>query len=209
MMERFSFKTKEGCSRLLALFIILILLSSFLGQLSQTDGGAIKIESIVLDAQGAELNGELYYPAGTTSNDKLPAVIVNHGGGCIYGTMKNIAQEIARRGFVVFNVSAYGSGLSAQPDYDDAGQGINGFFQSLKAVEGQESFLPSATPMGLHDAVNFVRSLAFVDTENIGMVGHSMGAYRTSAAVALDCGFLSLNDTICRRRDQRGCRQPR
>ena len=81
MMERFSFKTKEGCSRLLALFIILILLSSFLGQLSQTDGGAIKIESIVLDAQGAELNGELYYPAGTTSNDKLPAVIVNHGGG--------------------------------------------------------------------------------------------------------------------------------
>ena len=126
MMERFSFKTKEGCSRLLALFIILILLSSFLGQLSQTDGGAIKIESIVLDAQGAELNGELYYPAGTTSNDKLPAVIVNHGGGCIYGTMKNIAQEIARRGFVVFNVSAYGSGLSAQPDYDDAGQGING-----------------------------------------------------------------------------------
>lgn len=196
MMERFSFKTKEGCSRLLALFIILILLSSFLGQLSQTDGGAIKIESIVLDAQGAELNGELYYPAGTTSNDKLPAVIVNHGGGCIYGTMKNIAQEIARRGFVVFNVSAYGSGLSAQPDYDDAGQGINGFFQSLKAVEGQESFLPSATPMGLHDAVNFVRSLAFVDTENIGMVGHSMGAYRTSAAVALDCGFLSLNDTM-------------
>jgi len=197
MKEKFfTFKTKRGCSRLLALFIALILVSSFLAQLVQTDGGSIKVESITIDARGAELNGELYYPAGTTGNDKMPCVIVNHGGGCIYGSMKNIAGELARRGFVVFNVSAYGSGLSAQPDYDDAGQGKNGFFQSLRVVEGQQSFLPTATPMGLHDAIDFVRTLDMVDTENIGIIGHSMGAYRISAATTLDCGYLSLNDIM-------------
>ena len=195
-MKTFTLKTKSGCNRLLALFIVLILVSSFFAQLVQTDGGKIKIEPIMIDARGAELSAELYYPAGTTGDNKYPAVIVNHGGGCIYGTMKNTAEELARRGFVVLNVSAYGSGLSAQPDYDDAGQGINGFYQSLRAVEGQQSFLPTATPMGLHDALNFVRSLEMVDSERIGMMGHSMGAYRTSAAAALDCGFLTLNDTL-------------
>ena len=195
-MGKFTLKTKAGCNRLLAIFIVLIFVSSFFAQLVQTDGGKVKVEPITIDARGAELSAELYYPVGTTGNDNLPAVIVNHGGGCIYGTMKNIAEEIARRGFVVLNVSAYGSGLSAQPDYDDAGQGINGFYQSLRAVEGQESFLPTATPMGLHDAINFVRSLDMVDSERIGMVGHSMGAYRTSAAATLDCGYYSLNDMM-------------
>ncbi len=196
MEKRFSLKTKAGCSRLLAVFIALILVCGFCAQLVQTNGGKVKVESIVIDARGAQLTGELYYPAGTTGEDKMPAVIVNHGGGCIYGTMKNIAEEIARRGYVVLNVSAYGSGLSEQPDYDDAGQGINGFFQSIRAVEGQQSFLPTATPMGLHDAINFVRSLEMVDKENIGIVGHSMGAYRISAATTLDCGYLSFNDTM-------------
>ena len=196
MMKSFTLKSKAGCKKLLALFIVLILVSSFFAQLVQTNGGTIKVEPIMIDARGAELSAELYYPAGTIGDDKLPAVIVNHGGGCIYGTMKNIAEELARRGFVVLNISAYGSGLSAQPDYDDAGQGINGFYQSLRAVEGQQSFLPTATPMGLHDAINFVRSLEMVDKENIGMVGHSMGAYRTSAAAALDCGFLTFNDIM-------------
>ncbi len=195
-MKKLTLKTKSGCNRLLAIFIAIILISSFFAQLVQTNGGTVKIEPITIDARGAELTGELYYPVGTIGDDKLPAVIVNHGGGCIYGAFKNLSEEIARRGFVVLNINAYGSGMSAQPDYDDAGQGINGFFQSLRAVEGQQSFLPTATPMGLHDAINFVRSLEMVDSEHIGMVGHSMGAYRTSAAAALDCGFLSLNDQL-------------
>lgn len=195
-MKGLTLKTKAGCNKLLAIFIALILISGFFGQLVQTSGGTVKVEPIVIDARGAELSAELYYPVGTVGDDKMPAVIVNHGGGCIYGTMKNMAEELARRGFVVLNVSAYGSGMSAQPDYDDAGQGINGFYQSLRAVEGQQSFLPTATPMGLHDAINFVRSLDMVDKERIGMVGHSMGAYRTSAAAALDCGFLTFNDTM-------------
>ena len=192
----FGFFSKQSCIRLALLCAAIILVSSFFAQLVQTDMGKVKIEHITIDARGAELDGELYYPAGTTSHDSMPAVIVNHGGGCTYGTMKNMAEEIARRGFVVFNVSAYGSGMSAQPDYDDAEQGLPGFYSSVNVTDGVKSELPAATPMGMTDALDFVRSLEFVDSTRIGMVGHSMGAYRTNAAAILDCGYLSLNDSL-------------
>ena len=128
----FGFYSKQSCVRLALLCAAIIFVSSFFAQLVQSDLGKVKIENITIDARGAELNGELYYPSGTTSHDSLPAVIVNHGGGCTYGTTKNMAEEIARRGFVVFNVSAYGSGMSEQPDYDDAEQGLPGFYSSVK-----------------------------------------------------------------------------
>ena len=192
----FGFYSKQSCVRLALLCAAIIFVSSFFAQLVQSNLGKVKIEPISIDARGAELDGELYYPAGTTSHDSLPAVIVNHGGGCTYGTMKNMAEEIARRGFVVLNVSAYGSGMSAQPDYDDAEQGLPGFYSSVNVTDGVKSELPAATPMGMTDALDFVRSLEFVDSTRIGMVGHSMGAYRTNAAAILDCGYLSLNDCM-------------
>lgn len=40
----FTLKTKQGSKRLLALFICLILLCSFLARLVQTDFGTIKVE---------------------------------------------------------------------------------------------------------------------------------------------------------------------
>lgn len=31
------------------------------------------------------MDGQLYYPAGTSSQEKLPAVVIAHGGGMNYG----------------------------------------------------------------------------------------------------------------------------
>ncbi len=194
--RKLSFRTKSGCKRLLAIFICLILVSSLFACLIQTNFGSVKVEHVTIDARGAELAAELYYPAGTTSHDSLPAVIVNHGGGCIYGATKNLAEELARRGFVVINPDAYGSGLSAQPDYDDVDQGINGFYSSVNITDGNKSDIPAATPMGMTDALNFLRSLKFVDSTRIGIVGHSMGAYRANATAIVDCGYYSLNDNM-------------
>ena len=49
--------TKEGCGRLLAIFIAVILVSGLCAQFVQTDGGRIKVEPIMLDARVAELSG--------------------------------------------------------------------------------------------------------------------------------------------------------
>ena len=162
----FTWKTKQGSKRLLALFICLILLCSFFARLVQTDFGTIKVEQITIDARGAELTAELYYPAGTTSKDLYPGIVITHGGGCTFMTSRIWAEELARRDFVVLNVSAYGAGMSAQPAYDENDQGVEGLNGDL-------------TPMGLIDAKNFLSSLSFVDSTRIGMAGplHGFQAY--------------------------------
>lgn len=179
----FTLKTREGSKRLLVLFIVLILLGSLFARWIQTDFGRIKIEQISIDARGAELTGELYYPAGTTSKDLYPGIVITHGGGCTYMTSRIWAQELARRDFVVLNVNVYGAGTSAQPVYDENDKGIEAFERDL-------------TPMGLIDAKNFLSSLTFVDSERIGMAGHSMGSRRTGYAAVMDCGYFTLNDRL-------------
>lgn len=181
--KKLTWKTKEGCSRLLAIFVAAVIVFGLFACVFQTNFGTVKIEHITTDARGATLNGELYYPVGTSSQNKLPAIVVTHGGANTYGTTKNIASELARRGFVVFNVSAYGQGMSEQPYYDDSDQGANG----LNITK---------TPAGVYDAIDYVRSLTFVDTTRIGVFGHSMGAYREDFAMIQDCGFFTLNDMM-------------
>jgi dienelactone hydrolase len=181
--KKLSLKTLKGCTRLVFIFIAIILVSGLLGQVFQSDFGTVKTQRISVDFRGAELNGELYYPAGTSSKDKLPAIVIGHGGGCNYAVFNGVASELARRGFVVFNASAYGSGLSEIPKYDENGNGVEGL--NVRT-----------TPLGTLDSVDYVRSMAFVDPTRIGIVGHSMGAGRTAVTTATDCGFLSFNDIL-------------
>lgn len=181
--KKFTFATLEGCKHVFTLCLIVIFCFSLIGQLIQSNCGRIKIEQITIDTRGAELSGELYYPSGTSSNDSLPGVVVTHGGGCNYGVTRGIAYELARRGFVVFNVSAYGSGSSTMPKYDELGNGENGLVIFMST-------------MGLLDAVDYVRSLAFVDSTRVGLIGHSMGAGRSATTALADCGYFSANDML-------------
>ena len=179
----FSFKTPEGCKRLLFLFLALIILFSAVARLIASDFGNVKITRVYFDSRGAMIEADLYYPAGTSDEDKLPAVLLAHGGGVTNGNMKGFAEELARRGFVVLNVNSYGVGLSEQPVNDDGGQGIHGFDRK-------------ATPAGMIDALNYVRTLKFVDQTRVGMAGHSNGSRRSGYAAMMDCGYLTFNDTM-------------
>ncbi|MCR4607838.1 MAG: alpha/beta hydrolase [Oscillospiraceae bacterium] len=182
--KKFTLKTAAGCKRLIALFLIVILLSSFFANLVSSDGGKVKVSHLKIDARGAELDGDLYVPAGTSDSDCLPAVITIHGGGVVKGVMKHFAEELCRRGFVVYNINAYGQGLSEQPKSDDAGLGENGFDVRAKPLQGA------------WDAVDFLRSLKYVDKTKIGITGHSMGSRRAGLAAIFDCGYLTLNDML-------------
>ena len=174
-MKKLTLKTKEGCWRLLIIFLALIVLFSCAARLVSSDAGKIKVSRVTFDSRGAT--------AGTTDEDKLPAVLVGHGAGVTRGIMKGIAEEIARRGYVVLNVDAYGYGMSEMPVNDDSGQDKDNFDSKL-------------TPGGMLDALNFVRTLEFVDQTRIGMAGHSAGSRRTASAAMLDCGYLTLNDLL-------------
>lgn len=181
--KRLTVKTARGCRLLLAISIVIVLLFSFFAHLLTTNGGTVKLTRVTIDARGASMEGELYYPVGTTDEDNLPAVVVTHGAGITHIVTKGISQELARRGFVVLNISAYGAGLSEFPERDEIGM-------------GKENYNGRATSGGLLDAVNFVRTLEFVDQTRIGIAGHSQGHRRTSMATALDCGYLTFNDIM-------------
>ena len=182
-MKKLTLKTKEGCWRLLIIFLALIVLFSCAARLVSSDAGKIKVSRVTFDSRGATVTADLFYPAGTTDEDKLPAVLVGHGAGVTRGIMKGIAEEIARRGYVVLNVDAYGYGMSEMPVNDDSGQNKDNFDSKL-------------TPGGMLDALNFVRTLEFVDQTRIGMAGHSAGSRRTASAAMIDCGYLTLNDLL-------------
>lgn len=179
----FSLDTALGCKRVLAVLVAIILVLSFVAQLISTDMGRIKVEKIRIDARGATLEGELYYPAGTTDEDLYPAVVVVPGAGNVNYQLRSFAEELAKRNYVVFNLNPYGSGASETPVYNENDQGILEY----------DIF---ATPMGCLDAVEFLRTLKFVDQENIGVMGHSQGSRRSGYAALMDCGYYTLNDML-------------
>jgi hypothetical protein len=95
----------------------------------------------------------------------------------------SIAEELSRRGFVVLNVDAYAVGLSEQPTSDDFEQGVaawnlnNGGFGEL-------------------DALNYLKTLKYVDTTRIGAYGQSLGARRVSFLGTTDSAYYSFNDIM-------------
>lgn len=182
-MGKFTLKTKDGCKRVLAICLAIIFVCGLFAHLMSTNGGNVKITRVKLDTRGATVDADLYYPAGTDSHDSLPAVVVAHGGGVGKGVTQGIAEEYARRGYVVLNVNAYGAGMSEQPNYDDFEQ-------------GEEMFVIWISACGVLDAVEYLRTVEFVDNTRIGIVGHSLGAMRAMIAAIADCGYYTLNDRL-------------
>lgn len=180
---KFSLKTKEGSKALLTLLLVITLVFGFVGILFESDFCKVKTEQISIDYRGGKLTGELLYPYGTNSHDSLPAIIVAHGGTNTFGVAKNFSNEFARRGFVVFAFSAYGQGHSEHSGYDDGEQGLDGYNNR-------------ATPAGFLDAYNYVKSISFVDETRIGVIGHSMGAYRADQMLLQTANYLTLNDIM-------------
>lgn len=181
--KRFTLKTEQGCKQLLALLLVVIFLSSCFATLLSSDCGSIKISHVVIDSRGATLEGDLYIPAGTSDTDSLPAILVTHGRGAIRTFYKGIAEELARRGFVVMDFSAYGTGLSEVPKSDDGGQ-------------GQAGYVYDKAPQGVLDAVNYLRTLHYVDKTRVGVMGHSGGSRRVGYSATIDCGYFTFNDTM-------------
>ena len=178
-----SLKTKAGCWHLFLILVAAILVFNCCAQLITSCGGRIKVQKVVIDARGAKLEGDLYYPDGISDEDKIPAVVVVHGGGVNKGNYKGIAEELARREFVVFNINAYGTSGSEMPESDETDMGKDKY--SAFGISG-----------GVLDAVDFLRSCKFVDQTRIGIAGHSMGSMKCERAALLDITHFTMNDLM-------------
>ncbi len=180
--KKFTLKTAAGSWRLLALFLAIVLLCSAVSQLIITQGYKIQISNVTYEVRGAELNFELYKPTDASSANKLPCIILSHGGSESLAANSLNAWELAKRGFVVLNVSMYSCGLSGQPAINDGGT-------------TEENYFRGGT-QGMYDALQYARSIAYVDTNRIAIWGHSAGYICETSALLQDGEYLSLNDRL-------------
>jgi hypothetical protein len=162
------------------LFLLLILVFSLAAQIIVTQGYKISIQQVTLEVRGADLTMDIYRPSKVTADTKLPCMIVSHGGSEPMSVTSLHAWEYARRGFVVINVNMYGAGTADMPDYFEDGKPYN----------------RNQGTSGLYDALQYARSISYVDPTRIGLWGHSQSYSIYGPVLILDGALLSLNDRM-------------
>lgn len=106
---------------------------------------------------------DVYYPQGTSPDDKLPVIIDIHGGGWMYGSKElneYYCRALADRGFAVFNVS-----YRLVPDVT-VNEQIQDVMNALKWINDNMSSYPC-------------------DSENIMLTGDSAGGMLSAYAAVL------------------------
>ncbi|WP_420964892.1 alpha/beta hydrolase family protein [Bradyrhizobium sp. B120] len=147
--------------------VVLIVAGGLLAYLTQTAGG-IRIEDVRFKgAKGNTMSALLYIPPNATPQIPAPGILAVHGYINSRETQDGFAIEFARRGYVVLALDQTGHGYSDPPSF------ANGF--------------------GGPDGLAYLRSLPFVDKENIGLEGHSMGGWTVlAAATAMPNDYKSM-----------------
>ncbi|MEX0943762.1 MAG: alpha/beta fold hydrolase [Pseudomonadales bacterium] len=139
--------------------VSLILFGSLLATFVQTDGGNIRVQDVrFAGSAGNLMSGHLYIPAGVDAANPAPAILAIHGYINTRETQSGFAIEFARRGFVVLALDQTGHGYSDPPAFANA--------------------------FGGPDGLAYLRTLAFVDKDRIGLEGHSMGGWAVQLAAA-------------------------
>jgi len=142
-----------------------------------TAGGAISIRNIYYpDNNGNILRAQLYLPKGISATKPVPGIVNMHGGGDNLECVSNFSVELARRGYVVLSVDAYGSGFS---DY------VSGVVATAAGGSAKTSATTTRMDGGATISLQQMLSYDFVDQKSIGLIGHSMGgSYIANAALA-------------------------
>jgi pimeloyl-ACP methyl ester carboxylesterase len=144
--------------RLFLLGWLIILAGSLLAHLIQTSGD-VEIKDVRFTGNnGQTLSALLYIPPNASARTPAPGILAVHGYINSREVQAPFAIELARRGYVVLALDQSGHGYSDGPAFS------NGF--------------------GGPAALRYLRNLDIVDSENIGLEGHSMGGWTVLAAAA-------------------------
>ena len=130
----------------LILGLIVMLSGVTLAAGTQSGFGTVNVTEVDFQAaDGSSIHSTLQRPTYATDSNPLPGVVVIHGSLQNKEWLMAFGIELARRGFVVLTIDANGHGNS------DPGSG-------------------SGTA-----ALDYITSLDYVDSTQIGLIGHSMG----------------------------------
>lgn len=167
--------------RILAAALIIIFLGSLLSYGIDTSFGTVKMQRLQLvDDDGYNVSANLYVPNSAPA-DPAPAMIICPGGDCPSDIASPWATELARRGYVV-----------AVVDYSGCGD---------TQVNPAQQYWTNNGSMELDTVYDYLTTLSFVDPDQIGVGGHSMGSlysYRlsTKRPVSLVISDVIYNDAL-------------
>ena len=149
----------------LILALIIILITSLLSCLIQTNNYKVRVrEMYLVTDQQQQLRALAFIPRNASQYNKLPCVITGHGGFHSAEMQDAACIELSRRGVVVIAIDMYSHGLSSN---------------APKAMAVSEM----TVGLGMQDMLEYVlgNNMDFIDTQRIGLMGHSMGTRSIAA----------------------------
>jgi len=162
--------------RWIIIILAIITFSAGMARLIETDFGKVDVSDVhISDSTGEILAAKLYRPVTASAENKLPGVINIHGYQNDKLVDDSFSIELSRRGFVVISPDAIGHG--------DSSGGL-----SVSGVLGDPNYTGST-----QDIYLYLKNLPYVDSSNIGSMGHSMGAIFTERLGGLNPQIKALN----------------
>lgn len=123
------------------------------------------IQELMASRDDNQIYGVVYIPK--EAGEKMPTVIFSHGLGGNYEAGKEYAKALAKKGYVVYCFDYCGGGNGSKSDGSTLDMSLFTEQADLEAV------------------LNMIREQSFVDTDNIFLMGMSMGG-AVSAITAAD-----------------------
>lgn len=181
---------KNRSAVIVAVCLVIILIAGLVSAGVLSNGGQYVVKEVTISPYGTDLAGSIYIPKSVLETDKAgnftntaPAVIVNAGFTNSRTFLDNVAIELVRCGFVVFQIDMYGHGHSE-------GTSNRGYANPPSPFDDDTSLL------GAQDALAYLRTLGFVDKTRLGMCGHSLGGSATGRLAEKSAGFYTLQDKL-------------
>ncbi|MCI1953082.1 MAG: alpha/beta hydrolase [Clostridiales bacterium] len=169
-------KGKNKSKIIMVVSLIFVFLFMSIASYFNSGCGTVSVRNIYYpDSNGHVLRAQLFIPNGVSADKRAPAILNMHGGGDNLECVGNFSSELARRGYVVLSVDEYGSGFS---DY------VTGNIATGAGGSKENKSKTTAMDGGASTSLKQLLSYDFVDQDNIGLIGHSMGgSYITNAAL--------------------------
>jgi dienelactone hydrolase len=119
-----------------------------------SDFGQVRVSTVKIDSDYGKLNGLLYQPGDFVKNRVYPAVVIAHGISESAEMMSSLGLELSRNGFVVFCVDLPGHGGS----------------------DGTIDQIVDDSTLGVRAVIDYLSNQSYVNSSQIGLIGHSLGA---------------------------------
>ncbi|NLY91810.1 MAG: alpha/beta hydrolase [Firmicutes bacterium] len=175
---------------IVGLCILIILVTGLISMGVKSNNGQVVVKEVKISPYGTDLAGSMFIPKSALKTDKagnfintVPAVIVNAGFTNSRTYLDNVAIQLARCGFAVFQIDMYGHGHS---------EGTN----NRGYANPPSPFTDDTSLLGAQDALAYLRTLGFVDQTRIGICGHSLGGSASGRLAEKSAGFFTLEDKL-------------